>query len=256
MTQLIISADDFGLTEGVTRGIAESIRNGVVTRTSAMMCTEGSKWIKEFMPGIEGQIGLHLQLTDGRPLLPAAQVPSLVDETGKFPASWRLLGRMNEVEIRQEWEAQMEALLALGIRPTHLDTHHNTHRFRSVFKVYCEMAQKYNLPTRPLSANMSERLRANGLACADFCMEEWEGEQVTVDSFISHAMGACRKLSKQEAIIEVMCHPGYVDDNLRSRSHYLTAREKELSILCDAQLPDMLNNYEFELAESFVLTST
>jgi len=256
MTELIFSADDFGLTEEVTKGIAKGMTDGVVTRTSAMMCTEGAQWIKQYAVGLENRIGIHLQLTDGVPLSPQSQVKSLVDENGKFPASWRLLTRVNEDEIRLEWEAQIQAFLALGLTPTHIDTHHNVHRFRSMFTVYCELAKKYNLPTRPLSDNMLKRLKMKELLSTDICVEEWEGVHVTVDSLVSHVMGAKRKLEVEDCIMEVMCHPGYVDDNLRSRSHYLEAREKELEVLCDPKLPLMLREYGFEVAQSSILNQT
>ena len=55
MKKLIISADDFGLTESVTKGISESILDGAVTRTSAMMCTNGADWIKKYKNGIDGR---------------------------------------------------------------------------------------------------------------------------------------------------------------------------------------------------------
>ena len=87
MKQLIINADDFGLTEGVTKGISESILSGTVTRTSALMCTNGSEWIKKYANGLDGKIGLHLQLTDGTPLLPKEEVLSLVDAEGNFQCS-------------------------------------------------------------------------------------------------------------------------------------------------------------------------
>lgn len=249
MNTLIISADDFGITKGVTEGIAQSIKSGFVTRTSAMMCTQGSEWITKYGEGIEDKIGLHLQLTDGTPLTDPSLIPSLVTHEGKFPSSWRKLKRINPEEVKLEWEAQIQAILNLGLNPSHVDTHHNVHRFRSIFSCYCDLAKKYNLPTRPLSENMAKQLKQLGIAGSDHCIEEWQGEEVSINSLVSHALGAARKLNNPKNTIELMVHPGYVDENLESRSHYLKARESELKTLCDKELPKLLNFYGFKIAQ-------
>lgn len=248
MNTLIISADDFGITQGVTEGIAQSIKSGFVSRTSAMMCTQGYEWIAEYGKGIEDKIGLHLQLTDGTPLTNPDLIPSLVTEEGVFPSTWRKLKRVNPEEVKIEWEAQIQAILNTGITPSHVDTHHNVHRFRTIFSCYCDLAKKYKLPTRPLSGNMAKQLKQMGIAGSDHCIEEWQGEDVSVNSLVSHALSAVRKLNTSNNTIELMVHPGYVDENLESRSHYLKAREAELNILCDDKLPKLLEFHGFKIA--------
>jgi predicted glycoside hydrolase/deacetylase ChbG (UPF0249 family) len=249
MKKLIISADDFGLTEGVTKGISESILDGIVTRTSAMMCTGGADWIKKYANGLDGKIGLHLQLTDGTPLLPKEEVLSLVDAKGNFPAKSKQLSDVNPVEIEKEWQAQMAALLYLGITPSHIDTHHNVHRFPKIFKVYCAIAEKYKLHARALSPNMAKKLNSMDLLGSDYCLEEWCGENVTSKSLINHTLSAFRSI-ENDGTIELMCHPGYVDQNLEIRSHYLQAREQELAVFLDPQLKRLLARHNIELIEN------
>jgi predicted glycoside hydrolase/deacetylase ChbG (UPF0249 family) len=249
MKQLIISADDFGLTESVTKGISESILNGAVTRTSAMMCTNGKGWIKNYMNGLDGKIGLHLQLTDGTPLLPKEEILSIVDAEGNFPSKSKQLGNVNHLEIEKEWEAQMAALLNLGIIPSHIDTHHNVHRFPKIFKVYCALAEKYKLPARALSSNMAKKLNSIGLLGSNLCLEKWCGENVTSTSLVNHTLSAFRSI-ENNGTIELMCHPGYVDNNLEARSHYLLAREQELAVFLDPQLKTLLANHNIELIEN------
>ena len=254
MKQLIINADDFGLTESVTKAISESILRGTVTRTSAMMCTNGAKWIEKYANGLDGKIGLHLQLTDGTPLLPKEEVPSLVDENGNFPAKSKQLGAINPVEVEKEWESQMTALLDLGITPSHIDTHHNVHRFPAVFKVYCAIVEKYKLPARPLSPNMAKKLDSLGLLGSDYCLEEWYGDNVTSTSLINHVLSAFR-LIENEGTIELMCHPGYVDQHLEARSHYLQAREKELAVFLHPELKTLLAKHTIQLVENATIHS-
>lgn len=246
MNQLIISADDFGLTEGVTKGISESILKGTVTRTSAMMCTNGLVWIKKYAKGLEGKIGLHLQLTDGVPLLPPEEVLSLIDSNGNFPKKSKQLGAVNTIEVVKEWEAQINALLDLGITPSHIDTHHNVHHFPKVFKAFCTIAEKYNLPARALSPIMAKKFESMGLLGSNYCLEAWCGEDITSASLIDYLLNAFQSI-KNNGIVELMCHPGYVDQNLELRSHYLQPREKELSIFLDPELKSLLTKHNIQL---------
>lgn len=251
MKRIIISADDFGLTEGVTRGIAESITQGVVSRTSAMMCTGGARWISQYKAGLEGKIGMHLQLTDGKPLLPEERVSSLTNGKGLFARKRPLLRleTMNPEELEAEWEAQMQALLSLGVKPSHIDTHHNVHRYPKVFAVFLKIADKYQLPARALSPEMAMRLEAKGLLDTKTCLRSSWDKDLTDDLFIMHVLGAFRK-QNNEGCIEVMCHPGYVDDALRERSHYLDIREKELEVFCDPKFPAKLRKH-YLIVEDF-----
>ncbi len=65
--RLIVNADDFGLTEGVSAGIVDAIERGVVTATTAMVAIDASERLARLGPRIAGRVGLHLQLTGGIP---------------------------------------------------------------------------------------------------------------------------------------------------------------------------------------------
>src|SRR5690242_13037254 len=85
MKNLIVNADDLGWTAGVNRGIAQAHRNGIVT--SASLLANGSAFADgvktaHALPGLG--VGVHLNLSDGRPTAPAGQVKSLLNEEGKF----------------------------------------------------------------------------------------------------------------------------------------------------------------------------
>ncbi len=240
MRTLIINADDLGITPAVSKGIIKSINHGVVSRTSAMMCSENSILIKEYLKDLKGKIGLHLQLTDGTPKLAASLIPSLVAANGKFPKKSNQLGRIIETEIEMEWEAQMKAFLELGISPSHLDTHHNVHRFPKAFKAICSLAQKYNLPVRPLSKIMSRKLESLGVLQSSVCIESWPDKEVTTDSLVSYLVNFFKSHDQSDLPVELMCHPGYVDQDLVNRSSYLEKRELELEVFLDPNLPELL----------------
>ncbi len=139
---LIVNADDFGLTSGVNRAIAELHKAGVLTSASLMAragAAEEAMELARSMPTLG--VGCHVVLVDGQPVLPAHQIPTLVDrETGRFPLSLgtfllRLFtGRIRSAEIEAEAAAQIGLLQRQGVRLTHLDTHKHTHVFSAVLR--------------------------------------------------------------------------------------------------------------------------
>lgn len=249
MNSLIINADDLGLTYGVSKGIAESIQLGSVTRTSAMVCSENSYLIKKYGKVLPGKIGLHLQLTDGKPILHPKQVPSLVDKNGLFPKKSRQLQNLTFEDIELEWNAQMDALLKLGIKPSHIDSHQNVHRFPKAFKAICTLAQKYELPVRPLSPLMAKKLDTLGLLENNICLEGWPSNQITVKSLVQYLTNFVTKHNIKGKTLELMVHPGYVDHDLIDRSYILEQRESELGVLLDSDLPKLLHQHNLSLVK-------
>src|SRR2546426_4582911 len=84
MKRLIVNADDFGWSEGVNRGIVEAYRNGIVT--SATVLANGEAFdgaVRLARQERRVGVGVHLNLSDGAPLLPRWEVPSLVHEQGQ-----------------------------------------------------------------------------------------------------------------------------------------------------------------------------
>ncbi len=234
--RLIINADDFGLTYGVTTGIVESILNGLVCSTSAMVCrSKCVENIERFANQLEGRIGIHLQLTDGTPCMEKSLVPSILTESGDFPRSWRNLGQLNPDEVRLEWHAQIEKILNLNIQPTHIDTHHHVHRFPGAFEVYCEIAKAYQLPARTMTLQMTAKLRSQGIRCAEYCETGWCGGSMTAESLINRVEKAFARCGNQ-GTVELMCHPGFVDLELKEKSRYVAEREQELRTLCQSDL--------------------
>src|SRR5947208_3535274 len=172
--RLIINADDFGLTKGVTAGILAAMFKGVVSSTTAMMCKPGTPAdLREWSPRLAGRIGVHLQLTDGIPCSDAALIPSLLNGNGLFPRLRRDLKDLNPDEVRREWHAQVERFLDHGLKPSHIDSHHHVHKNPVAFEVYCEIAKFYGVPARSMDPQMSRKMSVQGIACAEYCETSW-----------------------------------------------------------------------------------
>ncbi|MEP6562146.1 MAG: ChbG/HpnK family deacetylase, partial [Nakamurella sp.] len=92
-------------------------------------------------------VGAHLAIVgEDPPLLTAREIPTLVDKKGAFPLSYRtvvlrgVLGRIDPDDVRREFGAQLQRIVAAGVPVSHLDTHQHTHLWPSVGKALLELA--------------------------------------------------------------------------------------------------------------------
>ena len=179
MKELIINADDFGLSKGANRGIIRAWERGILTGASIMV---GGDAFKEAVtlarehPGL--QVGLHLTLVQGRAVLARQGFPALVDADGEFGNDPVLAGMRYffltslRKKLYLEIEAQIARCLDAGINLSHLDGHLNIHMHPVVFDILCELMPRYGirsfrLSRENLAANLAlDRKRLLG-KCAD-----------------------------------------------------------------------------------------
>ncbi len=152
--QLIVNADDFGLTSGVNQGIIDCHLAGAVTSTTLMVtmpAAEAAASLAKAHPALG--VGLHFNLTLGAPLSSISDVPSLVGRQGQFhrrPVAEKLAmaGRFKPAEIEIELLAQFRRFEAFGLAPTHIDSHQHIHIFPAVFDVVAGLCAERTLPLR------------------------------------------------------------------------------------------------------------
>jgi predicted glycoside hydrolase/deacetylase ChbG (UPF0249 family) len=131
--RLIVNADDLGLSRGITDGIFVAHQQGIVTSTSYMVNQPASDYAAEQLqkyPSLD--VGIHLNLCQGKPVLPPSAVPTLVGSDGCFLPPSRMarrltLWRASPKEILNEFCAQIDRMIATGITPSHADSHHRFH---------------------------------------------------------------------------------------------------------------------------------
>lgn len=233
MRRLIVHADDLGLTDGVVTGIYRACTSGIVTGSSAMVCVPRAEArIAAVAATLGGRIGLHLQLTGGRPCLPPRQVASLVDAHGCFASRRAGVGIPDPAELAAEWRAQAGRLRGLGLTPSHLDTHHDLHQRPEIFAVYVDLARELGIPARPWDRRSVAALRAADVRCADCYLADWrvDGAVPGVAAFLER-LAAAFAAAGPDAVIELACHPGLVDAELSAVSRYAAPRAAELALL-------------------------
>lgn len=231
--KVLFNADDFGLTKGINDGIMKSHVDGLVDSATLMMngwAVEEAVLAAKKTPSLK--VGIHLVLTWGKPL--SKQVPDLINEDGvfKFRNTYAQSEAPNLKQVELEWKTQIEAFLHTGLELHHIDSHHHVHGWEPLKEVVIQLANEYDVPVRyveSLSDNQ-EILLSNDLYM------DFYGDGVSEDIFEK------LKGSKSDSV-EVMCHPGYVDKDLRTVSSYCDLREKELEILCSIKRPDWAGKF-------------
>lgn len=160
---LIVNADDYGLTIGVSEGILRAHETGIITSTSILVLGRAFATAAPRLADSALGIGVHLAAVgEDRPLLAPRDIPSLVDAQGRLCSSWRCfvaraaLGMIDVCDLEREFRAQLEAVIALGLEITHIDTHQHLHLWPLVGRVVARLAAEYRIPAIrvPRSASM------------------------------------------------------------------------------------------------------
>jgi predicted glycoside hydrolase/deacetylase ChbG (UPF0249 family) len=249
---LIVNADDYGLTEGISRGILHAHREGIVTSTSVIALGPAYPKVVSWLEDEdELGVGVHLAAVgEDPPLLSAREIPTLVGKRGHLCGSYSAfvaraaLGRINPDELRMEFTAQLQSVQELGVPITHLDAHQHLQLWPSVCSVVIDLAIRFGIPAvrvprfrarnpmalgvTVLGARLARRARradlrfpldAVGIECAGRLDEE------LLPTVLA------RLADHGHAAVELTVHPGEGDDIDRMRYHWGYRWEDELAAL-------------------------
>jgi chitin disaccharide deacetylase len=151
---LIVNADDYGLTEGISLGILRAHREGIVTSTSVLAIGPAYPKVAPLLAGHPDLgVGVHLAAVgEDPPLLSRAEVPTLFDTRGRLFETWRpfllrcLAARVDPEDLTREFTAQLLLVQELGIPLTHLDAHQHLHLWPSICRVVLDLARRFEIP--------------------------------------------------------------------------------------------------------------
>lgn len=245
MKRLIVNADDFGRTQGINEGTFQAHREGIVTSATVMVleraASDGIRQAIESAPRLS--LGLHFVITGGGA---PASVPSSVRALapgGKFVRNAAdLPDPLPTDEVHRELSAQIAIFETLAGRPpSHLDSHHHSALHSSVAPVFVEVARERGLPVRAASPRARTQLREAGLRVPDAFLDTFYGDGANAE----HLRGLLELL--EDGTSELMCHPGYPDEELFRGSSYAKERAREVEILCDPSIRAVLKESRIEL---------
>ena len=259
---LVVNADDFGRSPGVSAGIVEAHLHGLVSTTTALMNLprSGAEVAQAVREAPSLGLGVHLNLTLGKPLSSPDSVPTLIADDGTFWSPDALVARRSGVipdQVRREWRAQVEAFLARGAALDHLDSHHHVAVFTpDWWSIVLDLAAEFGCGVRPPApAEVTDDILFSRFPAAARRFATHEAADMalrsgvqTADRLVTRFFGPGVSLSTLLAILEglpdgtteLMCHPGRMDDSLASESGYAQEREAELTLLMSAEAKSVL----------------
>ncbi|MGX6961434.1 carbohydrate deacetylase [Vagococcus xieshaowenii] len=255
MTKLIINADDFGYSKAINYGIIETHQEGVLSSTTMMANMPGlahAATLAKEHPNLG--IGAHLVLTSGQPML---NYSHLTQSNGDFITRKQLNKQLDSLDLElvyEEWEAQIQQLQRVGIRLTHLDTHHYVHGLGELWQPMEQLAKKYQLPIRNC-LNVKEHLTDTKIAPAEelwlmFIHEKMKQMTQPYSVVRDELLSIIDEEAKHYAtcsVVEANCHPGFLDETIMFGSSFTHARMREVELLCDPLLKTILENHGYEL---------
>ena len=258
MKQLIVNADDLGLTPAVNRGVVRAFQSGIVTSTSLLVtgsAFEDAVALARQNPELD--VGLHLALVEERAVLGPDVLPTLVDETGRFPRTSAefirraILGGINWLEVEREIAAQIALFQETGLRLSHLDSHQYLHMFPPVFQIVRRLARWVEnvwirnpvgpwrkSPDTPMG-RWVQRLGLNLTCLSARRLRDGSQPQMPDGMYGFEVSGRLTQSALEQilrkipdGLYELICHPGEDDAETRTRySHWGYRWAEELEAL-------------------------
>jgi len=277
--RLIVNADDFGMSRGITDGIILAHRYGFLTSTSLMANMPTAEYAVSRLANVPRLgVGAHLNICTGRPILHPREIPSLVDRDGHFHAphimirklwTWRTSAR----EIEAEFRAQIRWMCDRGVIPEHADSHHHMHLYPAAVLpfiraldaegILCARAPRSSVwpgakviggphegsAVRRLSVH-SYRTALQFLAFRKLRMPESRISFLSKDRHNLAGLGECWKValaSLPPGTFELACHPGLFERGFSETDRIRMQREEELYWLTNHEWLDVINSSGIQL---------
>jgi predicted glycoside hydrolase/deacetylase ChbG (UPF0249 family) len=256
---LIVNADDFGLSEEISKGIITAHEKGIVTSTSVVAngkyCQEGIRLLKDR----KLDVGVHLSFVGGeRPL--TGPIDGLVDESGFFYQGFKdvvprvFTNRYDRKALRDELFEQVAQLRDAGIMLSHIDSHQHLHILPGIGEIVVEIAKKFDIRwirlPRPgyasffglgmnvLSMILGHKLKNNRLNCAD----HFEGFERSGSMNEKTLAGIITNI--KEGVTELIVHPGY---DASADYDWEYGWETEMDALCSGNIKSLITEKEITL---------
>jgi len=259
---LIVHADDVGMTHAVNAATIKALESGGVNSASIMVPCPWFPEIADYAKAHpEADFGLHLTLTSERvyyrwgPVAPKDKVASLVDANGYFWHDWAAERRIEPKEVELELRAQIERAYAMGIRPTHLDSHQYRlyDNGKDIFEALLRIAHEKNLPFFVVRDWFAEHpYLESSLSPTDIVIDH----TVTIDPSVppekwaEFYRTAIRNL--QPGVTEFVIHVAFADEEMtaatRERDTWGAAwRQRDFDFFTSAEFRQLLAQQKIQL---------
>lgn len=239
MKKILIRADDLGYSEAVNYGIAKSAIEGLVSSIGVMPNMPSVEHGLKLLEGHNFCLGQHTNICIGKPLTDPKLIPSLLNENGEFKSSREFRSAkedfVNFDEVILEIEAQYNRFVKLtGQQPHYFEGH--AVMSINFFKGLEFVAKKHGLKYSGIS---------------------FDGTPIKIGNTDVHMCNMKSIFPDYDAVKEIkevienaeegntylyVCHPGYIDDYILNNSSMIMARPKEVAMLCNPDIREMISN--------------
>lgn len=259
---LIVHADDLGMTHAVNTASIKGLESGLVNSASMMVPCPWFPEIADYAkahPNVD--LGLHLTLTSERvylrwgPVASKEKVPSLLDAAGYFFHDWTAETHINPREAELEIRAQIERAYAMGVHPTHLDSHQ--YRLfasgKELFEVVLRVAHDYELPVFVTRDWFAERAYLEpSLGRNDIVVDHTVTIEPSVpaEKWAKFYTDAIRSL--QPGVTEFVIHLAYDDEEMRAATRERDTwgaawRQRDFDFFTGAEFRSLLQQENIKL---------
>ncbi|MGH9733187.1 MAG: carbohydrate deacetylase [Candidatus Acidiferrales bacterium] len=277
--RLIVNADDFGMSRGVTDAVIIAHRYGFLTSASLMANMPAAEYaLSRALTFPSLAVGVHLNICQGRPLLRAREVSTLIGSDGNFyppPEMAQRLWtwRVAHAEIENEFRAQIRWARQHGIALSHADSHHHMHIYLAAAGAFARALEAEGISTMracncaewptsnvvgaPYGGGTLRRLFVQAyrrlLQCIIFRRFESPDSRVALSP--DHCDGAMNIRERWKAALESLppgtfelaCHPGIFERGFSETDAIHAQRERELICLTDRDLLDVIERRKIRL---------
>jgi len=253
---VIINADDFGWSRGVSAGIVEAHVNGVLTSTTLAANMPAAADCLDMLKDAPALgVGVHLNVAQGPTLSKLgrrlAGPDGLMNRTAVGVIKACLFRPWLLAAVEAEFDAQIRWVIDHGIRPTHLDSHRHAHAFGPIARIVERLARRYGIdcirrPIEKLPPGDWPATTAKARRVAWMVGLAWRLGRHDATLFpATGTLGIAHTgqidstyliqaaASAQPGITEIMTHPGHPEDLDPSQTRLLGGRRQELAALCD-----------------------
>lgn len=270
--RVIINADDYGFSAGVTDGILRAHREGILTSTTiAANMPAAAAAVTRLSEAPNLGVGVHLNVSQGPPL--SAGGRRLADAAGELNRTAQAVIVMAAMKpwvissMIEEFRAQIQWVLDHGVRPTHLDSHRHSHGFPPIFIGVSRLAKKFGIrfvrwyrealpaadwpPAQAKQRRICKLLnffgRVNGCLAGRMLRGTLGTWGISHTGVVDSAWMIRVAHLAPNGVIEIMTHPGYADDLPDGASRLRESRRMELEALCDGAVRDAFAKQGIEL---------
>lgn len=248
MKKILIRADDLGYSRSVNFGIFDSVHNGIVNNVGVMVNMPSTRMGLDLLKNEDIDLGMHTNISNGKPVLPAKDIPSLVDKEGNFKRSKVYQHSKKDFVILSEAVAEVDAqyhlfLKLVGRQPDYFEGHAvMSENFRKALQI---VAERYHLPF--LDFPIGNNIKFKQHTYFSPYLGGYKDGKIDENYDPENALLNLIKYSEDGTTPMYISHAGYLDYYLITHSSLTIPRVKEAQTFTSSRIKEFITDNNIHL---------